>query len=76
MQRDISCTVHGDDFTSVGREHDLRWFGAQLKAKFDIKTDILGPGEKLKKEVRVPNRIIRWGKDGIELSLTSDMRIG
>ena len=38
----------------------------QLKAKFNIKTDVLGPGEAHKREVRVLNRIIRWGPDGVE----------
>ena len=58
-QREVSCTVHGDDYTSVGREEDLLWLDKNLKAKFDIKTEILGPGPKYKKEVRILNRIIR-----------------
>ena len=64
--RDISCTVHGGDFTSVGRESELRWLDARLQAKFEIKTDVLGPEDGHKKEVRVLNRILRWGAEGIE----------
>ena len=44
----------------------MRWLDARLQAKFEIKTDVLGPEDGHKKEVRVLNRILRWGADGIE----------
>ena len=64
--RRISTTVHGDDFTSAGREADLRWFEAELKKNFDIKTEWLGPDPKRHlQEVRVLNRVISWTADGV-----------
>ena len=33
----ISTTVHGDDFTSTGREVDLKWFEAKPKRNFKTK---------------------------------------
>ncbi len=63
--RDISCTVHGDDFTSAGREDELRWLDKMLQGKFEIKTEFLGPREEHKKEVRVLNRFLRWEESGI-----------
>ncbi len=64
-ERSISLTVHGDDFTSTGREKDLRWLDAQMRAKFDIETNIMGPGPRHEKQVRILNRIITWSEDGI-----------
>ena len=58
-------TVHGDDFTSTGREKDLRWLDSKLRAKFEIKTDILGPSKDYAKQVRVLNRVTTWTDDGI-----------
>jgi len=42
-ERGISTTIHGDDYTSVGREADLRWLDAKLKETFETKTKFLGP---------------------------------
>ena len=45
-ERGISTTIHGDDYTSVGREADLRWLDARLKETFETKTKFLGPNPK------------------------------
>ena len=63
--RSIAVTVHGDDFSSTGTEADLKWLDAQLKSKFDIKTEFLGPEKRHSKQLRILNRIISWGGDGI-----------
>ena len=42
--RDIATVVHGDDFTTLGEEHQLKWLQKQMQAKYDIKTEFLGPG--------------------------------
>ncbi len=64
--RDMAMTVHGDDFTCSGAEHDLRWLEARMSAKFDVKCEVLGPNpEKHKQEIRVLNRVLTWGVDGI-----------
>jgi len=65
-QREVSCTVHGDDYTSAGKEEHLRWLDRNLRAKFEIKTEFLGPGKEHKQEVRILNRILRWEDGGIE----------
>ena len=64
--RDISTTVHGDDFTSTGSEAALRWLDGQLRSRFDMKTELLGPGEKHAKEIRVLNRVLTWTELGIK----------
>ena len=38
---DITCTVHGDDFTSCGPESAIEWFQRKLAAKHDSKHSIL-----------------------------------
>ena len=63
--RGIMLTVHGDDFTSTGREVDLQWLDQALRKKFEIKTDFLGPGARHAKQMRVLNRILSWTSDGI-----------
>ena len=70
--RRISVTVHGDDFTSTGQEVDLRWLDRQLRTKFDVKTEFLGPGESHAKQVRVLNRVLTWEAEG--LTYESDQR--
>ena len=64
--RDISVTVHGDDFTATGDERSLTWFKSALSRKYDIKHSMLGPGDQDLKEVRVLNRVIRWTDESIE----------
>ena len=59
-------TVHGDDFTAAGPEDGLEAFKRTLENKYEIKTDILGPGATHKKDIRVLNRVLRWTQGGIE----------
>lgn len=63
--RQVSVTVHGDDFTSTGRERDLKWLERIFTSKFDTKTEYLGPGSHHQKTVRILNRVISWDDDGI-----------
>ena len=66
-EREISVTVYGDDFTSTGRESDLRWMDAQLKSEFEVKTKVRGQNpHRHVQEVMVLNRIITWTNDGIK----------
>ena len=62
---DITCTVHGDDFTSCGPEAAIEWFKAKLAGKYESKHSILGPSNKHEKTIRVLNRVLSWGQDGI-----------
>ena len=36
-ERDISCVVHGDDFTSLGSDESLDWMEKELAAHFELK---------------------------------------
>ena len=64
-QRGIRTVVHGDDYISVGMEEDLLWMEEQLKKKYEIKTQLLGPQHYHSQEVRVLNRIITLEQNGI-----------
>lgn len=65
--RDVSCVVHGDDFTFCGVEEDLVWIEALMKSWFEVKVRAkLGPGKRDDKEVTILGRIVRWTSDGIE----------
>jgi hypothetical protein len=65
--KQLSTVVHGDDFVTEGERVHLDWFNDQLKAHFELKTEILGPdsskGEQ--REVRILNRVLRWEEKGI-----------
>ncbi len=64
--KDITLTVHGDDFTSTGREANLRWLKTEFAKNFEIKTDLLGPNpERHQQEIRILNRVVTWGTQGI-----------
>ena len=64
--REVSVTVHGDDFTSTGAERELRWLDGQMKSKFEVTSEILGPGPNHARQVRVLNRVLSWGSQGID----------
>ena len=63
----LYCSVHGDDFTTIGPKHQLDWFEKALSDKYELtKGGRLGPGPSDDKEGRILNRIIRWTPSGIE----------
>ena len=41
----------------------MKWLDGKLKAKFEVKTDFLGPGAGHSQELRVLNRVLTW-QDG------------
>ena len=63
--RDISTTVHGDDFTSTGTARDLQWLDMKLREEFEMKTEVFGPDPGQKRQARILNRIITWEDDGM-----------
>ena len=63
---ELSITVHGDDFLITGPLSSIKWFQMKMRAKYEIKSTILGPEEECEKEISILGRIIRWGKDGLE----------
>ena len=62
---EVAVTVHGGDFTASGPEAGIRELEATLGAKYEFKTEILGPGPGHKQEIRVLNRVLRWTAEGI-----------
>ena len=65
--RDVSCVVHGDDFTFVGCEEDLRWITKMMRGWFDIKVRAkLGPDAEDDKDVVILGRQVKWTESGIE----------
>ena len=58
--RDVMVCSHGDVFVSSGSPEDFKWFEKVLNSKYCIKTTIIGESDKLVKEVRVLNRLVRW----------------
>ena len=66
-ERELRCSVHGDDITTVGSKTNLDWLKAQLEALYELKeAHRLGPADSDDKEATVLNRIVRWTKEGLE----------
>ena len=66
-KRRLYCSVHGDDFTTVGAKRDLDWFEEQMQAKYELTVGPrLGPGPDDAKEACILNRIVRWETDAVE----------
>ena len=64
-QRKLRTVVHGDDYISVGHGENLKWLESCLKTRYEIKTKMLGPHDHHEQEVKVLNRIIIWGQNGL-----------
>ena len=65
--KDLSCVVHGDDFTFEGEAEDLKWIAEQMKEWFEVKVrGLLGPEEDDDKEVTILGRVVKWKEWGIE----------
>ena len=63
----MTCACHGDDFSIVGFDWDLRWIIELMKTWFAIKVRaILGPESNDDKEVTILGRVVRWKSWGIE----------
>jgi len=43
--RDIALSVHGDDFTCTGPEHQLEWLKKIFEEAFEVTSEVLGPDE-------------------------------
>ncbi len=58
---DISLVVHGDDFTALGPEAELRTFERQMRSWYEVKVrGVLGPGPRDDKEVTILDRKLVW----------------
>ena len=72
--RSIRTLVHGDDYASVGTHAHLLLLRAQLEARFEMKTVMVGhsAAEKVESEGKILNRVIRATPEGWEYE--SDQR--
>ncbi len=66
--RDLRCSIHGDDLTTVGSKVNLDWFKKELEKHYELKEPHrLGPGPSDDREALVLNRVVRWTDDGLEM---------
>jgi hypothetical protein len=60
---DVSCVVHGDDFTFEGPPEALKMVAAALQKVWLVKIRaVLGPEASDDKEVSILNRVVRWAR--------------
>ena len=66
LQRGIRCVVHGDDFTFLANESELKWCTDMMKAEYEVKVrGLLGPDKHDDKQMTILNRCIEWRKNEI-----------
>jgi hypothetical protein len=66
--KNLRCSVHGDDITTVGSKTNLDWFRAELEKLYELKEAArLGPAPEDDKEATVLNRVVRWTATGLEM---------
>ena len=56
----IRIYVHGDDYVSAGTPNQPQRLRQQFEDKYEVKTQVLGPGEDHLQEVNILNRIVDW----------------
>ena len=65
--RSLRCVVHGDDFVLVGPPAALAWAKREMDKSFLTKViGTLGCGPDEVDELRILNRVVRWGQEGIK----------
>ena len=66
-ERQLYCSVHGDDFTTTGGKRSLDWFEQEMSKFYELTIGPrLGPGLHDAKECSILNRIVRWTEDAVE----------
>ena len=61
---DVSCVVHGDDFTFEGPPDALKAIAKEMRQFWIVKVRaVLGPEPTDDKEVSIPKRVVRWTDD-------------
>jgi hypothetical protein len=67
-QWDLRCVVHGDDFVFAGGDDDLAWVQSEMDKRFLVKViGKLGGDAGDLSELRVLNRVLSWGPEGIRV---------
>ena len=65
--RDLSMSLHVDDFLLCGEEIDLLWLRDRLQESYQLKAEILGPEDRHAKSGENLRRRLRWESDGIRI---------
>ena len=64
--REVTTVIHGDDFTTLATEDNLKWLEANLRKRLEIKMrGILGPDRNDMKQITVLNRVVTWENNWI-----------
>ena len=58
--------VHGDDFLFTGTAAQLEWLRQKFDKEYETKTEMIGYGPNVANSARFLNRVITFGKDGVE----------
>ena len=65
-EKKIRSYVHGDDCVSPGSPEALMWMQKKLEQKYQVKTQLLGPGEDHNRQLKIFNTVVTWhGHKGI-----------
>ena len=62
--RDLTLTVHGDDFTATGPIEDLAWLEEVFRRRYEVKASVLGPETHQAQELKILGRTLRWTEGG------------
>ena len=65
-KREVTVTVHGDDFIAAAPAKSFTWFKHVLGSRHECKHKMLDPDFGHESSIRVPNRVISWCKEGME----------
>ena len=66
VERNLSLSVHGDDFVFEGNDFQLRWVAEELKRVWLVKARaVMGPEAGDDKEVSILNRVVQWREQGL-----------
>ena len=64
--KNITGSLHGDDFTAAGLKSRLVWFEARMKQRYELTAGgRLGPADEHCKEAFIVNRFVLWTATGI-----------
>ena len=60
-EKEIECSMHGDDLAAAGPKDALDWYKAELQKHYELDERArLGPGPEDTKESKMLNRVVRW----------------
>ena len=61
----LRLTIHVDDMAVVGMPADLRWLRDSLAKRYELKSQVLGPGANEDREIQYLVRVVTWRADGV-----------